>query len=58
LNGEKLLKQIAIKPECVDPNDVEGLQDLILAAFADAASKLQDQSGMPFIGPSSLVDMH
>ena len=30
INGEKELKKITIKPECVDKNDLEGLQDLIL----------------------------
>lgn len=51
VNGEKELKKIAIKPECVNPNDVEGLQDLILAAYEDATGKLpkQDTGGqIPF----------
>jgi DNA-binding YbaB/EbfC family protein len=43
LNGDKELKKIVIRPECVNPNDVEGLQDLILAAFEDAAKKLNDE---------------
>lgn len=42
LNGEKALQKISIKPECVNPNDVEGLEDLILAAFKDAASKVEE----------------
>lgn len=41
LDGEKTIKKIAIKPECVNPNDVEGLQDLIIAAFEEAASKIE-----------------
>ncbi len=41
LNGEKELKKIAIKPECA--TDIEGLQDLILAAFEDAALKLEEK---------------
>ncbi|MGB7979155.1 MAG: YbaB/EbfC family nucleoid-associated protein [Chlamydiales bacterium] len=48
LNGAKELKKITIQPECV--SDVEGLQDLIIGAFEDAASKIKDQSpvgGMP-----------
>ena len=36
LNGEHELKDLKIKPACVDPNDVEGLQDLIRAAYNDA----------------------
>lgn len=41
LNGAKELKKIIIKPECA--GDVEGLQDLIIGAFQDAASKIEDQ---------------
>ena len=44
LNGEKMLKQITIKPECVNKDDIEGLQDLILAAFEDAAKKIEAES--------------
>jgi DNA-binding YbaB/EbfC family protein len=45
LNGAKELKKIKINPEC--STDVEGLQDLILAAFEDATSKLETQDAMP-----------
>jgi DNA-binding YbaB/EbfC family protein len=41
LNGEKAIKKLTIQPECVNPNDIEGLQDLIIAAFEEAASKIQ-----------------
>ena len=43
LNGAKELKKITIKKECVNPDDIEGLQDLILGAFEDAASKIETQ---------------
>jgi nucleoid-associated protein EbfC len=39
-NGEKELKKVHLKPECVSPADVEGLQDLILAAARDAYRKI------------------
>ncbi len=42
LNGAKELKKIDIKPECT--SDIEGLQDLILAAFQDAAAKVEEQT--------------
>jgi len=42
IDGERSLKTIAIKPECVNPNDIEGLQDLIIAAFDNAAQKLEN----------------
>lgn len=49
LNGENEMKQIHIKPECVDKEDVEGLQDLIKAAYNDANAKLKEETmkGMP-----------
>jgi len=34
--GKKEIKEIIIKPEVVDPDDVEMLQDLILAAVNEA----------------------
>jgi len=44
LSGEHELKQLKIKPECVDPEDVEGLQDLVKAAYKDALTKLNEYS--------------
>lgn len=46
LNGAKELIHIEIKPDCVDKSDVEGLQDLIKAAYVDACAKLEQQSPM------------
>ncbi len=56
MNGEKELLEIKIKPECVDPNDLEGLQDLIKAACDDAYSKLSDDpmKGMSMPGGMNL----
>lgn len=56
LSGEHELKSITIKPECVDPEDVEGLQDLIKAAYADAAAKLMSQSPLPKM-PGGMPDL-
>jgi hypothetical protein len=44
LNGSGDLQAIHIKPECVDPQDIEGLEVLIKAAFDDGAAKLKAQS--------------
>lgn len=44
LNGEKEMKKIQIKPECVDPSDIEGLEDLIKAAYNDASKKIDAES--------------
>ena len=37
--GDKVIKEIIIKKEVVDPEDVEMLQDLILTAVNEALSK-------------------
>ena len=44
LSGEQEMKKIVIKPDCVDPEDVEGLQDLIKAAHNDAIKQLRQQN--------------
>lgn len=55
MNGDKELQKIEIKPECVDPNDLEGLQDLIQAACSDAYQKLaaESEGGMDLPGGMS-----
>ncbi len=42
MNGHRELQSIAISPEVVDPDDVEMLQDLLVAAFSDATKKAQE----------------
>ena len=44
VTGEKVLKEIKIKPEVVDPDDVEMLQDLIVTAVNEALRKVDDAS--------------
>ena len=53
VNGEKDLLSLRINPECLDPNDIEGLQDLIVAAHKDAMHQLQKHqaSNMSFSPP-------
>lgn len=53
LNGDNEIKELKIKPECVDPEDVEGLEDLIKAAYSNALEKLKQASSqtMPDFGP-------
>lgn len=41
-NGHKKITNIVIKPEAVDPEDVEMLQDLVLTAVNDALSKVDE----------------
>ncbi|SFF25491.1 hypothetical protein SAMN04487969_12088 [Paenibacillus algorifonticola] len=42
VNGHKKVLDITIKPEAVDPEDVEMLQDLIITAVNDALAKVDD----------------
>lgn len=42
VNGHKKLLDIKIKPEAVDPEDVEMLQDLVLTAVNDALTKADE----------------
>ena len=41
-NGDKHIVEIKIKPEVVDPEDVEMLEDLVLAAVNEALKKAED----------------
>lgn len=43
-NGHLELKEIVIAPEAVDPDDIEMLQDMILAAVNDALKKAQEMA--------------
>ena len=42
ISGKKELKSISIKPEVVDPEDIEMLQDLILAAVNEAIRTVEE----------------
>ncbi len=39
VNGKKTVRSIRLAPEIVDPEDVELLEDLIVAALSDAYAK-------------------
>ena len=41
VNGKNQIVSLAIKKEAVDPEDVEMLQDLVVAAVNEALSKVQ-----------------
>jgi DNA-binding YbaB/EbfC family protein len=50
LKGNQTVESVTIDPEAVDPDDVDMLQDLIVAAMNEALQKLQkEQSEM--MGP-------
>jgi hypothetical protein len=42
MNGKKRLLSLAVQPKAADPNDVEMLQDLVLAAVNEAARKVDE----------------
>lgn len=42
MNGKKKVLAVSINPEAVDPDDVEMLEDLILAAINEAHQKAED----------------
>ncbi len=44
VNGKKELISVTIKPEAVDPDDVEMLQDLIVSAVNEAMRKADDMA--------------
>lgn len=43
LSGKGDAKKVKIDPKIVDPNDVEMMEDLVVAAFNDAKSKLDQR---------------
>jgi DNA-binding YbaB/EbfC family protein len=50
VNGSKQLESIQIDPEVVAKEDVEMLQDLIVAAVNDAGRKVDEQLGQSMSG--------
>ena len=42
MNGRKSIKNLVIKPEVVDPDDIEMLQDLIISAFNDTVKQIEE----------------
>lgn len=43
LSGKREVESVSIKPEAVDPDDVEMLEDLIAAALGDALTKVEEK---------------
>jgi DNA-binding YbaB/EbfC family protein len=44
MTGKKNVTSIKIKPEVVDPDDVEMLEDLVMAAVNDVIEKVESDS--------------
>ncbi|AIK97170.1 YbaB/EbfC family nucleoid-associated protein [Candidatus Odyssella acanthamoebae] len=43
INGKSEMRSLKIDPSLVDPQEIDVLEDLIVAAFNDAKSKLESQ---------------
>lgn len=43
-NGKKQIVKVKIKPEVVDPDDVEMLEDLVLSAVSEALRKAEEET--------------
>ena len=43
LSGKREVESVSIKPEAVDPDDVEMLEDLVAAALGDALTKVEEK---------------
>lgn len=41
LTGKKIIKSLTLKPEIVDPEDIEMLQDLIISAINEAVNNIE-----------------
>jgi hypothetical protein len=44
INGKKEITELKIAPEIVDPDDVETLEDILIAAVNEAVSKVENTS--------------
>ena len=55
MTGDKRVTAVSIKPEAVDPDDVEMLEDLIAAAFNAATEKADELSAS--LMPAGVGDM-
>ena len=57
LSGSGRIQSVNIHPDCVRPDDIEGLQDLVKAAVNDASIKLEEATkGLMGAGPSPFFE--
>jgi nucleoid-associated protein EbfC len=50
INGKYEVQAVRLKKEAVDPDDVEALEDLLLAAFNEARAKVEADSSQKMGG--------
>ena len=58
VTGELQVKSIEISPEACDPEDVEMLQDMVLAAVNDALASAQEAAGNQMSAATGLGGMN
>ena len=44
MTGKRVVTKVAIDPDTLDPEDVETLEELVMAAVNDALSKVEEES--------------
>lgn len=44
ISGKKEIKKVSLKPEVVDPDDIEMLEDLVMAATNEAIRQVEEYS--------------
>ena len=57
VTGSLEVKEVRIKPEAVDPDDVEMLQDLVVAATNEALRAAQDLASTKLGGATGGIDL-
>jgi nucleoid-associated protein EbfC len=57
ISGDLVLKDIAIDPDAVDPEDVEMLQDTVLAAVNEAIRQAQEHAAKKMGGLTGGLDL-
>lgn len=54
MTGDKKMKSIHISPDAVDPDDVEMLEDLVMAAVNEVTAQIDEESQQLFGGMAGL----
>ncbi len=57
MTGQLEVREVRIKPEAVDPDDVEMLQDLVTAAVNEALRSAQDLASRKLGGATGGLDL-
>ena len=57
ITGSLEVRQVTIKPEAVDPDDVEMLQDLVVAATNEALRAAQELASTKLGGATGGIDL-